>query len=151
MRRRGKQPGASRAKPQMNKCFDVMRLRKKVKKLDGADFIFSGVRVCAGLHAFGLQKNRKISREGRGIAGKVDNFRRLQLAKFGCGRLAQARTRRIENNNIWFFAELLQKLFSVQIVRSDRNSSSFRICAKVADCRFVCVDADDPMERLCER
>jgi hypothetical protein len=45
----------------MHERFDVMRLWKKVKKLDGFDFVARSVWFCTSGHAPSLQENSEIA------------------------------------------------------------------------------------------
>ena len=133
----------------MDERFNVVGLRKEVEQLDGFNVVARCVWFCSGGHALGLQKNGEVARKRRGIAGKIDDLRRLKFREHcGC-RLAEAGTRRIENYEVSLFAKLFQEFFRVEIVRGDGNASSFGIRPQISNCGKIRVNTDDASERFC--
>src|SRR5579859_9109 len=125
-----------------------MRLREKIKELDGSDFVRSRTGLCARGHSFGLQQNGEIARERRRIAGQVNNFRRLHFREFFRRCLAEPGARRIEYDQLRLLVEFLQEFFRMEVVRSHGESRCFRVGVQIANGGQICVDADNAFERF---
>src|SRR5882672_3806246 len=135
----------------MDKGFNVMGLWEKIEELNGFDFVARSIWFCAGGHAFGLQKNGEVARQGRWIAGKIDNLRGEEFRQLCRRRLTEAGARWIEYDEVWLFSVFFQKLFRMEIVRSNAKAGRFGVGAQVANRGKVCVHGSNSFERFCQR